>query len=602
MEGITVPLTIPGEAIQRALGTLRASAERAPAPVGRLTLGPTNGKRPAPRFAAMAMGQLWAMRQAELEFAATVVMRRNQETPAEYEARTGRPLEGTRDAYIRDRVAVIPVFGGLIRRHMSVFGDVSGGSTLESIREDFQVALASDQVDAILLDVDSPGGAVNGTNELAQAIYEARGQKPILAYSGGLVASAAYWIASAADELVVDRVAVVGSLGTLAIVQYAEDDGTLYFVSSQSPNKLLDPASEEGRASIQAHLDQTAAIFIATAARNRGMTEEAIVEAADHGDCVIGDVAVERGLADRLGSFESAFADLQARRSGPAARSTVATSVAVPPSASYQVYDAPLARPSGRTSTLLADAIAAAKPELIAALQRHTGGTMAKSATASTQDDEQLDETEDEETVEVQPAVVPAEEEEAETVATLRAQLATRDSELRTARATITRLQGDLDLAHAEKVRGEIRALVQGGDTGMRWFGDLDANIKEVLDLRAALGPDHPSFKAYVATREREARTLHEQVLLNQAGTEADPAIVGGGAKAQLEAIAAKIRESETNERGKPLTYDESMAMAMNRNRPLAQQYMAEDRARRQEEKISGQRTTVRERRRTQQQ
>src|SRR5690606_12609791 len=68
-------------------------------------------------------------------------------------------------------------------------------------------------VGTIVLDVDSPGGGVYGVAEFAEEIYKARGQKRIVAVANSMAASAAYWIATAADELVVTPGGEVGSIG-----------------------------------------------------------------------------------------------------------------------------------------------------------------------------------------------------------------------------------------------------------------------------------------------------------------------------------------------------------------------------------------------------
>jgi membrane-bound ClpP family serine protease len=72
-------------------------------------------------------------------------------------------------------------------------------------------------VKAVVIDVDSPGGSVDGVAELFDQIYSARGSKPITAISNTLMASAAYWIGTAADELVVSPSGQVGSVGVYMV-------------------------------------------------------------------------------------------------------------------------------------------------------------------------------------------------------------------------------------------------------------------------------------------------------------------------------------------------------------------------------------------------
>jgi membrane-bound ClpP family serine protease len=94
-------------------------------------------------------------------------------------------------------------------------------------------------VSAIVLNLDTPGGAVNGVDELARAIFAARERKRIIAYVGGMGASAGYWLASAASEIVVSDAAILGSIGVRMVAQDTTEadrkSGRVEFISSQSP-------------------------------------------------------------------------------------------------------------------------------------------------------------------------------------------------------------------------------------------------------------------------------------------------------------------------------------------------------------------------------
>ncbi|MCF1457754.1 MAG: S49 family peptidase, partial [Shewanella sp.] len=139
------------------------------------------------------------------------------------------------------------------------------------------------------------------------------GRKPIVAYVGGTAASAAYWIASAADEVVVDATARLGSIGVVMTLRRSKDDDqseTLEIVSSQSPNKRLDPASQKGRAAYQAQKDQLADVFIDRVARNMDVSRETVLEDFAQGGILIGQTAVDKGMAARLGSLEGVIAEL----------------------------------------------------------------------------------------------------------------------------------------------------------------------------------------------------------------------------------------------------------------------------------------------------
>lgn len=249
----------------------------------------------------------WAMTQDYLRLMLEIAQRQNLD-PAAVETQTGRKLENTRTVEERYGVAVIPVIGP-IARYMNMFSDISGGTSIQVLAKDLREALNNQDIRAILLKIDSPGGEANGVNEFANMVYAARGKKPIVAYVGGIGASAAYWIASAADEIVIDASALIGSIGTVAVMA-SPDDNEIIFVSSQSPRKHADPKTDTGKDEIQSVLDAMTEVFVGAVARNRGVTTEKVLSDYGQGGLLVGQAAVVAGLADRLGSFEATLAEL----------------------------------------------------------------------------------------------------------------------------------------------------------------------------------------------------------------------------------------------------------------------------------------------------
>jgi signal peptide peptidase SppA len=221
----------------------------------------------------------------------------------------GEPMRNGSRAEIRDGVAVIPIRGPIFPR-ANLFTNVSGATSLESLALDFNAALDIDEVRAIVLDVDSPGGQVNGTSEFSDMVYRARGRKPITAYVQGSGASGAYWIASAADEIVVADTALVGSVGVLTAYRdtskadEAQGVQNVEIVSSVSPKKNLDPATDAGRAEVQRVVDDLAGVMVSAIARNRGVDDQHVLDNFGQGGVLVGRAAVEQGLADRVGTFE----------------------------------------------------------------------------------------------------------------------------------------------------------------------------------------------------------------------------------------------------------------------------------------------------------
>lgn len=256
-------------------------------------------------------GEPWAITEPALQTILDIANREN-EAPEAVAARLGRELRNTHTVTERDGVAIVPVVGPLFR-YANLFTQISGATSYEILAQDLNVALENPAIKAIILDIDSPGGEVNGVSELAGMIFQARGRKPIVAYASGDAASGAYWIASAADKIVVSETSALGSIGVVAL--YRRKDGkdaasVVEIVSSQSPNKRPDPSTEEGRTRLQARIDAMAHVFITTVARNRNLSPAVVMDNFGGGDVMIGAAAVAVGMADRIGSLERLIAEL----------------------------------------------------------------------------------------------------------------------------------------------------------------------------------------------------------------------------------------------------------------------------------------------------
>lgn len=230
-------------------------------------------------------------------------------TPEAIAKEMGRDMKNTHAVSVRGGVAVIPVTGPLFR-HANLLTAVCGATSYEILAQDFNKALNDPNISAIVFDVDSPGGEVNGCSELADMIYNARGKKPVIAYASGSCCSGAYWIASACDKIMASDTAILGSIGVVSIFEKEDDKKTIEIVSSQSPNKRPDVETDEGKAKIQAHIDALAEVFINKIALHRDVSPKDVIENFGGGDVFVGQKAVRIGLADSLASFEAIISDL----------------------------------------------------------------------------------------------------------------------------------------------------------------------------------------------------------------------------------------------------------------------------------------------------
>lgn len=214
---------------------------------------------------------------------------------------------------VRDGVGVVEVIGPIMR-YANLFTFYSGGTTTQTLALELAQLRDDPQIRAIVLAFDSPGGAATGIHELAQQIAAMRGTKPVVAYVGGMAASAAYWLACACDRIVMDATAEVGSIGVLMALPNpaARSVRDIEIVSSQSPRKRPDVSTESGRGVYQERADALAAVFVADVARLRGVSEDTVLTDFGRGGVLVGQASVAAGMADRLGSLEELLQELSA--------------------------------------------------------------------------------------------------------------------------------------------------------------------------------------------------------------------------------------------------------------------------------------------------
>lgn len=219
-----------------------------------------------------------------------------------------KSLDNTRSLSIRDGTAIIPIHGVITARN-TIFSLFAGGTSLADLSKDFNEALNNDEVTSILLDIDSPGGVAVGPFEMTEMIFKARSKKPIYSYIGRNGSSAAYWLASATEKIIVNPSALVGSIGvvtTIPVQEEPDQDGykNVEIVSSNANLKRPDPKTKEGLAEIRRDLDDLESTFIESIAKYRSITPEIVKADFGGGGIVIGKEAVKRNMADSLGTYE----------------------------------------------------------------------------------------------------------------------------------------------------------------------------------------------------------------------------------------------------------------------------------------------------------
>lgn len=237
-------------------------------------------------------------------------------------------------------IAVIPVHGTLVKRTAGLDA-ASGLTSYTEIAAMLDSALADPQVAGILLDIDSPGGEASGSFELARRVREASAVKPVWAVANDSAYSAAYAIGSAANRLIVSETGGVGSIGVIAlhIDQSVKDanDGYRYSAVTAGTHKNdfspHQPLTDEAKAELQAEVDRLYGLFVDHVASMRTLGTDDV--RATEAGLYFGPNAIAAGLADAVGTFESALTDfslfLSSRsRKSPQARAGTRTEAVIP--------------------------------------------------------------------------------------------------------------------------------------------------------------------------------------------------------------------------------------------------------------------------------
>lgn len=238
---------------------------------------------------------------------------------AAVEARLGKPMDNERDGYTVDGgTAIIPI-EGVISKKMNLFSRISGGTSTQMLGKYFADAMADPDVHSILLAIDSPGGTVDGTQALADQVFAARGKKPVVAVADGMMASAAYWIGSAADKVYTSGdTTAVGSIGVVAQhVDYSQREknaGIKVTEITAGKYKRIasehEPLTEEGKFDIQQKVDHLYSVFVDNVARHRGVDSQSVADGMANGKLFLGKQALKAGLVDGVSTQTAIVAQL----------------------------------------------------------------------------------------------------------------------------------------------------------------------------------------------------------------------------------------------------------------------------------------------------
>ena len=259
--------------------------------------------------------EIWAMQPekmaAIIDFLATQadgVKFTAEEIEAKIAPQTARAVARKEGA-----VAVVPL-RGVISNRVNLMGNISGGggASSEAFTNQMKVLREDASVKAVILDVDTPGGAVSGTEEAAAMVASFRGIKPVIAQVNSTAASAGYWIASAAEEIVVTPSGWVGSIGVITshddISAALEKAGVKKTMIAAGPYKTemnpFAPLSDEAKAHTLSQVEAYYDMFVERVALGRGVSASQVRSGFGQGRMVMAKQAIDAGMADRIGTMD----------------------------------------------------------------------------------------------------------------------------------------------------------------------------------------------------------------------------------------------------------------------------------------------------------
>lgn len=263
---------------------------------------------------AAVVGQPWVIHPAHGDMLVSILNRRLAGEDATAGIVSAAEIKAAREKNRRTppkNCALIAVHGPLTHR-ADWFTDVSGMASYETVGRMVDEAAADPGIDAIVMDIDSPGGSAYGVEQCAMKINAAAKQKKVVAVANCLCASAAYWLATQASELVVAPDAEVGSVGVytthtdVSRAVDAQGRKVTYikagkYKTAGNPHEPLGP---DGMAQIQAGVDDYYDLFVRAVARGRNTTLSAVREGFGQGGTVRAKQAVAEGMADKIATLD----------------------------------------------------------------------------------------------------------------------------------------------------------------------------------------------------------------------------------------------------------------------------------------------------------
>lgn len=470
-----------------------------------------------------------------------------------------------------DGVAVVPVMGTLLPRAGGLMA-MSGLSSLQTIQSAIAEALADRSVNSILLEIDSPGGSVAGIPELAQMIFDARGEKPIHAIANTLMASAAYYLGSQADSISVAPSSQVGSIGVIMAhfdesKMWAQRGVKVSYITAgkyKAEGARTEPLSSEARAYLQSQVDATYDQFIEAVARGRSLSAEHVRKNFGEGRVFRAAQALEVGMVDRIETIHEAVERLSGKfqshsvSAEPVRVAAQAFSESAAPWQSIVISDSTMTTHAEPPTSLKLRVPSEDRPR---AGEDHRGGDDMAENTAHV-------------------TVGLSEDAQAE-IEQLRAEIAAVSQERDQYAEATNQLTDRVGKLESERLRTKFTniAMGHGGESdGLRFFGDVEAHVNLLLSMSDAFGEDSPEVAAYIDQQHKVAAAMSESQLFEAQGDSREP-VIGANAYDRFMGFVAD-EQKQAAEKGSPISEEQAIEIAA-RKHPQAYRAYAREGAQR---------------------
>lgn len=282
------------------------------------------------RIVSACLDEVWAIDSFKLDqICGLLDLRANGYTPTADEvqvvmAERARDDETASQPVIVDGVQHLSLMGVMAPR-MNMMTAISGGTSTQAFTEQLRMAGDNPDVKTVLIEVDSPGGMVTGTEELRQAVKALAEKKRVVAVARGMMTSAAYYASAPATVIMATPSSQIGSIGVYAIhkevTKAAEVAGVKFRVFRAGDLKAAgnpyEKLTDKFSAALQERIDEPYQMFVASVATDRNLSPQAVEDRFGQGQSFMAAAAKGRGLIDEIMGFDDLMSQERKRNREP---------------------------------------------------------------------------------------------------------------------------------------------------------------------------------------------------------------------------------------------------------------------------------------------